>query len=185
MVYRQRYRYTDSYFTRVIPGWEQDDAGDVVASPLVKELLMLKLNGRVYTPTLILQIIIFINQHKKITKDTNFIWFVFTWCCENGEWWWNMNLMSSAYLVITDSPPPPPPDSIMVGLTDDLPILLEIGLDCPSLSLLSCLGRDLESPTETQDHDRCEETTKPAASICKKENLRGTENQQNLKQIGI
>lgn len=37
----------------------------------------------------------------------------------------------------------------MVGLTDDLPNLLDTGLDRPSLSLLSCLGRDLESPAET------------------------------------
>lgn len=50
-------------------------------------------------------------------------------------------------IVVLDSPPPP--DSIMVGLTDDLPILLDTGLDRPSLSLLSCLGRDLESPKET------------------------------------
>lgn len=50
-------------------------------------------------------------------------------------------------IVVLDSPPPP--DSIMVGLTDDLPILLDTGLDRPSLSLLWCLGRDLESPTET------------------------------------
>ena len=56
---------------------------------------------------------------------------------------------------VSDSPPPPPPASIMVGLTDDLPILLETGLDCPSLSLslLSCLGRDLESPAETQENN--------------------------------
>lgn len=66
--------------------------------------------------------------------------------------------------LLPDSPPPPP-DSIMVGLTDDRPILLETGLDCPSLSLLSCLGRDLESPTETQRdkerRDDPDETTEP------------------------
>lgn len=41
----------------------------------------------------------------------------------------------------------PPPDSIVVGLFEDLLILLT-GLDCPSLSLLSCRGTDLDSTAE-------------------------------------
>ncbi|TNN34035.1 hypothetical protein EYF80_055799 [Liparis tanakae] len=43
-----------------------------------------------------------------------------------------------------------PEAAIMVGLTDDLPILLETGLDGPSRFLLPCLGRDLESPRDTR-----------------------------------
>lgn len=70
-------------------------------------------------------------------------------------------------------PPPPPPISIMVGLTDDLPILLETGLDCPSRSLLSCLGRDLESPAEIKHQCKREESNRSGCFTWER-------NQQNI-----
>lgn len=58
-----------------------------------------------------------------------------------------MGVISSMPLLGLSRLRSPPPDSIMVGLLEDLLILLT-GLDCPSLSLLSCRGKDLDSTTE-------------------------------------
>lgn len=107
-------------FTGVVPGWGRDDAahaGDVEVFHQVRRRQTWRQSGPVYSRTSTLQ----------RTRGS------FS-CCSPES---NQHTCRAGSPVPPAPPTPaapaaPPPLSIMVGLTDDLPILLEPGLDWAS-----------------------------------------------------